>query len=217
VETNEKAANSIQEVVVIMNQKNRGKPDLGSSIPIVRLAAFVKSAILVSVTILIIMAIIVLSACRPAQRPFPQASPPATPPGQVQPSPNPANATGDAALGLNIPLVQASREQLLAYRISNDLINMPEVDRVNVLVRGPDAVIGFMPSDGYRNVSAIKDAIISRVNSLNLPITKILVSESADVMIRINQLNKDIINNRPISEVNAGIDQLINRIMPPVS
>lgn len=101
--------------------------------------------------------------------------------------------------------------------ITNQLKAMPEVDQANVMVTGNTCLVGYSPTNTQGDPNARKNMVIQKVKQIDPTVNNVVASESQDIMNRINQLMNDMVNNRPMDEVNREVMQLIKTVSPTVS
>ncbi|MCX7922644.1 MAG: YhcN/YlaJ family sporulation lipoprotein [Clostridia bacterium] len=146
------------------------------------------------------------------------------PPDTVGAAPTPGTGTGNVLLApspapngnlgmnrLNQQLQQPVRsfDGRRAANIRNDLNTINGLNRVNAIVNGGTALISYQPGEGMRDANAAKDTIIKRVKRIDNTITDVVVSNSPDVMGKMDQLSKDIIKNRPMDDLNNNFDKIV--------
>jgi YhcN/YlaJ family sporulation lipoprotein len=112
----------------------------------------------------------------------------------------------------NVTLVDRQKSD----KVAKQLIKMNELRRVGVIVTGNTALVGYSPSKTIKDVNATKTRIADKVKKIDPSITNVVVSESADIMTRINNLTSDVANNRPGNEVGNEVNQLIQSVVPKV-
>lgn len=100
--------------------------------------------------------------------------------------------------------------------IRRQLSKMGEISQVGVIVSGNTALVGYSPSKKAKDINATKNLIANKVKKIDPSITNVVVSESADIMARINKLTSDIKNNRPGNEIGNEVNQLLQRVAPVV-
>jgi YhcN/YlaJ family sporulation lipoprotein len=100
--------------------------------------------------------------------------------------------------------------------IHKQLSKMGELRQVGVIITGNTALVGYSPSHLAKDVSSTKALITSRVKQIDPSIKNVVVSESADIMSRINKLTTDISNNRPANEISNEINQLLKGVAPTI-
>lgn len=101
--------------------------------------------------------------------------------------------------------------------ITSQLMVMPEVDQANVLVTGNTCLVAYSPGKAQADVNARKNMVINKVKQIDPTINNVVVSESRDVMAKINQVMNDIANNKPMNEINNEVMQLMKTAAPVVS
>lgn len=103
-----------------------------------------------------------------------------------------------------------------ADKISSQLVKMNEISKVNVLVNGNTAIIGYMPSTASKDSITTKNMILRKVKEIDRSITNVAVSDSTEIMNRVNRLSDDIMNNTPMDKVNNDFSRLLQEITPSV-
>jgi spore cortex protein len=101
--------------------------------------------------------------------------------------------------------------------ITKQLDAMPEIDKVNVLVTGDTCLVGYSPANAQGDPNARKNMVIEKVKQIDPTLNNVVVSESQDVMNRINQLINDMANNKSMDEINREVMQLIKTTVPSAS
>lgn len=114
------------------------------------------------------------------------------------------------------PLNMATADRQKADNIHKELSKMNELSQVGVLVTGNTALVGYSPSNMAKDVNATKTLITNKVKQTDHSIKNVVVSESADIMARINKLTTDIANKRPANEISNEINQLLKGVTPAV-
>lgn len=109
---------------------------------------------------------------------------------------------------------QATLNQQKADTIKRQLINMNGVESANVIVMGNTALVGFKPTGNTRDATAVRNRIMSKVKAADKTITNVSVSESPDIMGRMNRLSTDITSNRPINAITDEFNNIIRGITP---
>ncbi|MGE4284500.1 MAG: YhcN/YlaJ family sporulation lipoprotein [Clostridia bacterium] len=110
---------------------------------------------------------------------------------------------------------QTGFDKKRADNIRNQLSNSIGTAPTNVIVNGNTALIGYTPTDTSRDANAMRDTITNRVKQIDSTITNVVVSDSADMMTRINQLSNDITDgtrnniNNGMNDLNTRFNQLI--------
>jgi len=97
-----------------------------------------------------------------------------------------------------------------ADNIKSQLMNMNGVTDANVIVMGNTALVGFKPSVNTGNVNAIKSNITKRVKEIDKTITNVSVSESADIMTRMNRLGTNIAGNNQGNTIADEFNKIID-------
>lgn len=131
-------------------------------------------------------------------------------------TPNPGQG---ALLGTNPMNPQAQPQQMSENRqkadnIRNELKNMREIENVSVIVNGNTALVAYKPADNVGDVNATKSMISSRVKDVDKTITEVRVSESPDIMTRIDRLSRNITDNRPMNAITNEFNELFQGINP---
>lgn len=121
--------------------------------------------------------------------------------------------------GMNLGNNQANQQQTAPNRqkadnIKRQLMNMNGVADANVIVMGNTALVGFKPSGNRGDVNAVRSNIMNKVKEIDSTITNVTVSESADIMDRMNRLGTDITNNRPVNTITDEFNKMIDGLNP---
>ena len=128
------------------------------------------------------------------------------------------NALGNTQ-GNNMGMNQANQQQMTPNRLKADnikrqLTTMDGVRKANVIVMGNTALIGFEPTSSNGDTGAVRNNIIKRVKTLDKTITNVTVSESSDIMDRMNRLGTDITNNKPVKTITEEFNSMIQGLTP---
>lgn len=115
------------------------------------------------------------------------------------------------------PKTTLSVDKAKADKIHKSLSKMKELSKAGVVVAGNTALVGYSPSKTAKNVSATKALIAREVKKSEPSIKNIIVSESADIMTRINKLTSDIANKKPAHEISNEFNKLIKGATPAVA
>lgn len=101
------------------------------------------------------------------------------------------NLAGTTPGGAN--LTTADRQK--ADNIRMQLRRMSGISDANVIVMGNTALVGFKPSGATGNMNVVKRNITNKVKEIDRTITNVSVSESSDIMTRMNRLGTNMTNN----------------------
>ena len=108
--------------------------------------------------------------------------------------------------------------QPLAFDVKkadNIVKNMGNIDGsrdIRAIVNGNTALVSYTPSGTMRNTLATKSAIVKKVKSIDRTITNVVVTESADIIGRMNRLSNDIKSNKVGSSLNNIFNQLVQKV-----
>lgn len=109
---------------------------------------------------------------------------------------------------------QVSIDRQKSDEIRNKLNGIAGVKDTSVAVRGNTCLVGYTPSGTAADVNATKANIIKRVKETDKSITDVRVSESADIMTRINKLSTDVTGSSPMNEITESFNKLMQEITP---
>jgi YhcN/YlaJ family sporulation lipoprotein len=112
------------------------------------------------------------------------------------------------------PGLTAQNDRQRAEKISSRVKELDEVEDANCLVSGNTIIVGYKPSAGSGDINATKKRIIDAVKQIDQNAGTVAVSESGDIMEKIRNLANEITANKPMSEVNQEIRQLLDKINP---
>lgn len=107
----------------------------------------------------------------------------------------------------------AANSSKRAEDIKSKLKEMPEVDDANCLVSGNTVVVGYKPSGKSKDVNTTKNKIIDMVKQIDKSANTVAVSESGDIMTKINNLTSRI-QDKSISDIDQEIRQILQKINP---
>ncbi len=97
-----------------------------------------------------------------------------------------------------------------ADNLKRQLKKMNGVKNVNVIVIGNTALVGIEPTGNTKAANALRNSITKKVKEIDSTITNVTVSESSDIMRRINKLGTDITNNKPIKAITDEFNNMVN-------
>ncbi|WP_010248069.1 YhcN/YlaJ family sporulation lipoprotein [Acetivibrio cellulolyticus] len=103
-----------------------------------------------------------------------------------------------------------------AMSIKSQVKNVPQVKDANVIVVGDTALVACSPSNAAANTDALKKAVTQRVKSFDPTITKVVVSESPDMMTNVNQMYNNL-TTKSINQITQDFNNLIKQITPSAS
>jgi YhcN/YlaJ family sporulation lipoprotein len=109
---------------------------------------------------------------------------------------------------------QRTGDMQKAENIRKDLNRMREINNASVVVRGDTALVGYKPSPNCQDFNANRRVITDRVRQIDNSIANIRVSESADMMNRIDRLSKDMGTNRDMNPLVDEFNRLFRGINP---
>lgn len=102
-------------------------------------------------------------------------------------------------------------------KVYKQLNKIKDLSQVGVIVTGNTALVGYRISKLDKNVILTKSMIAKRVKQTDPSIKNVVVSESANILARINKLTTAITQNRPANEISNEINQLLKGITPTVT
>lgn len=100
--------------------------------------------------------------------------------------------------------------------IRKGIEGMEGIDKVNVVVSGNTALVGYASPKPAQDTDKIKTTISNKVKQLDKNITNVAVSESSDVMTRIGNIYNDITNKKPADKISNEINNLFQELSPKV-
>lgn len=136
-----------------------------------------------------------------------------TTPGQNR---NQQNNVGNNNMGIQMGQQQLAETHARTNNIEKGLKNLKDVDRVNALIVGNTCLVGYKPSETTNNTNATKKIIANKVKAIDNTITEVVVSESANIMTRIDKLSSDIMSNKNVNmdNVNNEITKIMKEVRP---
>ena len=99
-----------------------------------------------------------------------------------------------------------------ADHIMKNIGNIDGSRDIKAIVNGSTALVSYTPSGTMRNTLATKSAIVKKVKSLDRTITNVVVTESADIISRMNRLSNDIKSSKVGSSLNNTFNQLVQKV-----
>ena len=130
----------------------------------------------------------------------------------------PGNTNGTAGIAGNTGNTgntgNIASDRKMADTIASQVRNLNGVRDCQTVVMGDTALVGFRPESGAADVNAIKSNIVKRVKAANKSIKNVTVSESSDIMSRIQRLGSDITKNRPANTIKDEFNKLIGELNP---
>ncbi len=138
-------------------------------------------------------------------------------PGGITPGRTGNNNAGNDNRGMQIDQKQMENNRRIAQRACDTAENIDGVENANAVVMGDTCLLAYEPTNrADTNMNRLKETIAERVKNTDKSIKKVVVSDSADVMDRVNQLSNDMTNNRNTESIGSEINDLIQRINPVV-
>ncbi|WHH60042.1 YhcN/YlaJ family sporulation lipoprotein [Petroclostridium sp. X23] len=121
---------------------------------------------------------------------------------------------------------QTGFDRQKADNIRNQLTNTIGTTPDSVIVNGNTVIVGYTPTGATMDRNTMRNTISNRVKQIDPNITNIIVSDTADMNTRINQLTTDIANgagnnvsdntnNNVMNELNNRFNRLIQDITNP--
>lgn len=170
------------------------------------------------------LAVVLLYALSFANRTNPRVTPQGTPQGTtpqgqiISDGRNPLNIPGTDNRRLQVPQQQLGDMQKKAQNIDNQVEKIRGVDEASVLVVGNTCLVGYRPSQAATNTNTMKNVISERVKAMDKSITNVVVSDSADIMSRINRLSTNMGNNGNIdmNQVKNEMNEIMRSVSPVV-
>jgi len=107
---------------------------------------------------------------------------------------------------------QMNADTKKAENIKAQVKSMNEVKDASVIVIGNTALVGCKLSGNAGNTADIRNKVIQKVKSTDNTITNCTVSESPQILDRINKLGTDITNNKPVNEISEEFNRIIKTI-----
>ncbi len=138
-------------------------------------------------------------------------------PGGILPGGMGNNNAGNDNRGMQIDQGQMENNRRIAQRACDAAENINGVENANAVVMGDTCLLAYEPENrADTNMDRLKETIAERVKNSDKSIKKVVVSDSADIMDRVNQLSNDMTNNRNAESIGSEINDLIQRINPVV-
>jgi spore cortex protein len=109
-----------------------------------------------------------------------------------------------------VPYSNSMSDKALAMKYQ--VKSIPEVSDANVVIVGNTALVACRPRNASVNTNALKTAVSQKCKSSDPTITNVVVSETEDMMTRVNQLYNNL-TTRPMSEISQDFNNLVGKIM----
>lgn len=106
---------------------------------------------------------------------------------------------------------QIADSQKKAETIKTSLEKLSEIEKANVIVVGNTAIVGCKISKEAKDINDTKNMVADRVKGLDKSIKNVAVSDSADIMSRINKLSSNITKSKDINEINNEVNKIIEK------
>jgi len=100
-------------------------------------------------------------------------------------------------------------DQKKASNIKTQLMKMEGITDANVMVMGDTALVSFKTTGNTGNETALKNSIMKKVKAIDTSINNVTVSESSDIMSKMNKLGSDIKNNKPVKTITEEFNSMI--------
>lgn len=110
--------------------------------------------------------------------------------------------------------IAADRQK--AENIRKQLNGMREISNASVVVRGDTVLVGYKPSQNGQDFNANRRLITDKIRQTDNSIANIRISESAEMMNRIDRLSRDMGANRPTNQLVDEFNRLFRGISPVV-
>lgn len=107
-----------------------------------------------------------------------------------------------------------SDDRQRSQTLERQLDRMREVDDANVLVNGGTVIVGYKPTYSSQDIETVKSKIVKMVKKLDENVDNVAVTEADDIIARIRMLSDDMSANKPKTELNNEIRQILQRINP---
>lgn len=133
--------------------------------------------------------------------------------------PNPGTTLGNNPgpnLGMNqeyTPQLQSTPNRQKTDDIKRQLMKLNGVDNANVIVVGNTALVGCKLKNGTANSTAVRNSITNKIKEMDKTITNVTISESPNIMNRINMLGTDI-GNKPAGTFMDEFNKLLKGVAP---
>ena len=101
-------------------------------------------------------------------------------------------------------------------QITNQLKQMRELNNANCVVMGDTALVGYNGSYAAKDVNATKDMIANKVKQIDPAIENVVVSESTNIMNRVNKLYNNMRGNTPANQVTSEFNNIVKSIAPKI-
>ena len=126
------------------------------------------------------------------------------------------NNIGNKSIGIQMGQQQMAATRARADNIEKKLVNLKEVDKANALIVGNTCLVGYKPSKTTDNTNATNNLVTNKVKAIDNTITNVVVSESPDIMARINRLSSDVMNNKNVNMNNVSneIIKIMREVRP---
>ncbi|RCX12325.1 YhcN/YlaJ family sporulation lipoprotein [Anaerobacterium chartisolvens] len=120
---------------------------------------------------------------------------------------------GNTGTGRNMNNTQTtSFDQAKATGICNQLEKMNGIRDANAVVNGDTAIVSCKASNPYTDINAMRDTIVNRVKQFDSSIRNVVLTDETDAGTKIQQLANDITNNRPVNDLRARFNQMMQEM-----
>ncbi|MCX7923082.1 MAG: YhcN/YlaJ family sporulation lipoprotein [Clostridia bacterium] len=133
--------------------------------------------------------------------------------GNINATPNPGNNNGTNRDGQQIQN-QMGFEGQKAGNIRDRIGNIDGASRINAVVNGNTALVGYTPTNNAKDANSIRNDITNRIKQIDNSITNVLVSDRNDISSGIERLANNIRNNGAAQELNNDFNKLVQSIRP---
>ncbi|KNY29360.1 YhcN/YlaJ family sporulation lipoprotein [Pseudobacteroides cellulosolvens] len=124
------------------------------------------------------------------------------------------NTNGINNLRLNREGEQLGYNAQKADNICKQVDNLNGIDKVNAVVAGNTALIGYDSAKKNDDIASTKNLISTKVKQLDNTITNVVITDSKDINSRIGNLAGHIKNKKPLSQLNSEFNQIMQSLNP---
>lgn len=98
-----------------------------------------------------------------------------------------------------------------ALAMKNQVKTIPEVSDANVVIVGNTALVACRPRNAALDANSLRAAVSQKCKSIDPTITNVVVTETEDMMTRVNQLYNNLAV-RPANQISQDFNNLVNQI-----
>jgi YhcN/YlaJ family sporulation lipoprotein len=113
--------------------------------------------------------------------------------------------------------MQSEADRQSAQKLANLATEVNGVKKATVILAGKNALCGLTLNKNVKGkmIDDVKKKVTDKITKSDSSLTRVNVVTDAAMVSQINQLSKDIDNNKPMKELNQSFTNLMNQLKQP--